>query len=210
MELFFHRVYDMADLVATAIESDRGELGLFDELDWNSPDVKGCLNRFSKTSLLAHCCFAIIKIYHLRAYRKDPEAFDEDHVQLTEEALRRYAIPFVSFRDFMISRFPSKEVEGASSPSISIEAHSEAELTAAIVAAVESGRKIGIERRDFRYALTERPDPDSDDALYLWVLEHEDETFSHLWNKMADEVFHLLFGNRSILLTFNSALAARV
>jgi hypothetical protein len=53
----------------------------------------------------------------------------------------------------------------------------------------------------------ERPDPDPDDALFLWVSEHEDETFSRLWEKMADEVFHLLFCNRSILLTFNAVLA---
>ena len=205
MELFFHRVYEMADLVATTVENDGGEFGLFEELDWSSPGVKGCLSRFSKTSLLAHCCFAIIRIYHLRAYRKDSEAFDEDHIQLTEEALGRYAIPFVSFRDFMIARFPPKDVGGLG-PSISIEAHSEAELTAALAAAVESGKKIVVHRRESEYVVTDRPDPDPDDALNLWLREHED-TFSHLWEKMADEVFHLLFGNRSILLIFNSALA---
>jgi hypothetical protein len=124
MELFSYRVYEMADLVATTIENDRGEFGLFDEQDWNWPGVKGCLNRFSKTSLLAHCCFAIIRIYHLRAYRKDPEAFDGDHIQLTEEALRRYAIPFVSFRDFMISRFPPSGAphgEGAPGAGVGLE-----------------------------------------------------------------------------------------
>jgi hypothetical protein len=46
-----------------------------------------------------------------------------------------------------------------------------------------------------------------DDAIYSWVLEQEEHTFLPLWEKMADEVFHLLFGNRDFLLTFNVNLA---
>jgi hypothetical protein len=45
------------------------------------------------------------------------------------------------------------------------------------------------------------------DALYPWMLEQEEEAFGLLWEKMTDEVFHLLFGNRSFLLNFNLQLA---
>jgi hypothetical protein len=144
MKLFFHRIYEMADLVATTIENVGAfEGGFFDELDWTSPSVRECVNRFSKTSLLAHCCFIIIRQYHLRAYRKEPEVFDEDHLQLTEEALQRYDIPFVPFREFTSRRFPPKGVEAVDlNSSVGIEAHNEKELIAALTAAHESGRKL--------------------------------------------------------------------
>ena len=56
-------------------------------------------------------------------------------------------------------------------------------------------------RRDFPHA----DDDVRQDALYPWMLEQE-EAFTLLWARMADEVFHLLFGNRSFLLNFNLAL----
>jgi hypothetical protein len=42
MEVLFHRVYEMADLMVALVDV----CGAFDELDWNSPDVSGCLNKF--------------------------------------------------------------------------------------------------------------------------------------------------------------------
>jgi HNH endonuclease len=44
--------------------------------------------------------------------------------------------------------------------------------------------------------------------LHSWMVSQEEEAFSTLWERMADEVFHLLFGNRGFLLTFNVELAA--
>lgn len=42
--------------------------------------------------------------------------------------------------------------------------------------------------------------------FHLWFLSQEDK-FELLWEKMTEEVFHLLFANRSFLLNFNIALA---
>src|SRR5262245_45244632 len=135
MEFFFHRVYEMADLVATTIEN---EAGVFDELDWSSPDITRCLSRFSKTSLLGHFCFAIIRRYHVRAYRKDPEIFDECHIQLTEEALARWRIPFTPFKEFLRRTFTQQEIDDPDSGSSVISrAHNQTELTAAMLAALE-------------------------------------------------------------------------
>jgi len=50
---------------------------------------------------------------------------------------------------------------------------------------------------------------EGEDCFYEWFLAHEDQ-FEELWEKMTDEVFHLLFGNRAFLLKFNVALAAYI
>lgn len=42
--------------------------------------------------------------------------------------------------------------------------------------------------------------------FYLWFL-HQEDGFSELWGFITEEVFHLLFSNRHILLTFNDSLA---
>jgi hypothetical protein len=47
---------------------------------------------------------------------------------------------------------------------------------------------------------------EDDDWFYKWFLSQE-EQFEQLWEKLTDEVFHLLFANRTFLLTFNQALA---
>jgi hypothetical protein len=44
------------------------------------------------------------------------------------------------------------------------------------------------------------------DALFPWM-DEQDEAFSGLWSKVADEVVHVLFSNRSFLLNFNTELA---
>jgi hypothetical protein len=46
------------------------------------------------------------------------------------------------------------------------------------------------------------------DYLHSWMASQEEDTFASLWNRMTDEVFHLLFGNREFLLNFNLQLAA--
>lgn len=43
--------------------------------------------------------------------------------------------------------------------------------------------------------------------FYMWFQYHED-SFELLWKKITEEVFHLLFSNRSFLLTFNNSLAS--
>jgi hypothetical protein len=154
MELLFHRVYEMADLIAARVDI----CGAFDELDWDSPGVSGCLKKFSKTSLLAHFCYALIRIHDLGTARKDPEDLD---VEDLESALSNYSIPFLPFKEFV--------------------------------------------RRDF-------PDQQEDDYIELellhpWMLAQEADAFGRLWEKMTDEVFHLLFGNRGFLLAFNLQLA---
>jgi hypothetical protein len=45
-----------------------------------------------------------------------------------------------------------------------------------------------------------------DYPFHKWFLSQE-EAFHTLWEKMTDEAFHLLFGNRSFLLKFNVAVA---
>jgi hypothetical protein len=84
MELLFHRVYEMADLMGRII-GDHDNLFVFDELDWGSPSVSGCLGKFSKTSLLAYLCFAFISIHDLQTARKDPE---DMNVEALEGALQ--------------------------------------------------------------------------------------------------------------------------
>ena len=42
--------------------------------------------------------------------------------------------------------------------------------------------------------------------FYQWFLTQE-RSFEELWEKLTDEAFHLLFGNRSFLLKFNRAVA---
>ena len=42
--------------------------------------------------------------------------------------------------------------------------------------------------------------------FYQWFLTQE-PSFEELWEKLSDEAFHLLFGNRSFLLKFNRAVA---
>lgn len=42
--------------------------------------------------------------------------------------------------------------------------------------------------------------------FYRWFVSQE-EQFELLWEKLADEVFHLLFANRAFLLRFNQSLA---
>ena len=44
--------------------------------------------------------------------------------------------------------------------------------------------------------------------LHSWMASQEEEAFGSLWNRMTDEVCHLLFGNREFLLNFNLQLAA--
>ena len=43
--------------------------------------------------------------------------------------------------------------------------------------------------------------------FYSWFLYHE-ESFTLLWEKITDEVFHLLFANRGFLLNFNKSLSS--
>ena len=47
---------------------------------------------------------------------------------------------------------------------------------------------------------------DEYEHFYLWFLYHEN-SFALLWEKITDEVFHLLFANRGFLLVFNNSLA---
>lgn len=46
----------------------------------------------------------------------------------------------------------------------------------------------------------------ADDPFYQWFLSQE-ASFEHLWEKLTDESFHILFANRSFLLKFNRAVA---
>ena len=47
---------------------------------------------------------------------------------------------------------------------------------------------------------------DENEHFYKWFLYHED-SFEILWEKITDEVFHLLYANRSFLLVFNKSLS---
>ncbi|HEX2907840.1 MAG TPA: HNH endonuclease [Phototrophicaceae bacterium] len=49
-------------------------------------------------------------------------------------------------------------------------------------------------------------DTDANDPFYEWFVCNEDG-FELLWEKITEEVFHILFGNRTFLLQFNLALA---
>ncbi len=50
-------------------------------------------------------------------------------------------------------------------------------------------------------------DYDENEHFYLWFLYHE-ESFTLLWEKITDEVCHLLFANRGFLLIFNKSLSS--
>lgn len=153
MELEFHRVYKMADHIAEVVDDDTYG---FNEIDWECLEVSGCLTRFTKTSILGHFCFAMIRLHDLWLARKSPESLD---VKDLEEGLQNYHIPFLTFADFIRQEFPEEQ------------------------------------------------DCDSElDHMHDWMRAQEDN-FSLLWEKMTDEVVHLLFGNRNFLLNFNLALA---
>lgn len=47
---------------------------------------------------------------------------------------------------------------------------------------------------------------EDDFVFHNWFTQHEVQ-FEQLWDKITDEVFHLLFANRAFLLTFNESLA---
>jgi hypothetical protein len=57
-----------------------------------------------------------------------------------------------------------------------------------------------------RYCSTLEPVGEDDLLFRRWFLSHE-HAFEQLWNAQTDEVFHLLFANRSFLLRFNQSLA---
>lgn len=47
---------------------------------------------------------------------------------------------------------------------------------------------------------------DFSSVFYSWFIQ-EEERFEELWNVVTDEVFHLLFANRSFLIAFNEGIA---
>ena len=157
MELLFHRVYEMADLMGRII-GDHDNPVAFEELDWDSPSVSCCLEKFSKTSILGYFCFAFISIHDLQTARKDPE---DMNVEALEGALKNYGIPFIALEDFISREFP--------------------------------------DQKDDDYI--------EDEAIHSWIVAQEQAAFGSLWEKMTEEVFHLLFGNRGFLLKFNLQLA---
>jgi hypothetical protein len=150
MELLFHRVYEVAEMMAEVVVSDSDP---FEELDWESPAINECLNKFSRTSLLGHFCFKHLSLFESRRFRKDPETVNIESIQL---AFQRYAVHTMPFEDFLRSKFPEEK--------------------------------------------------DEQEAFHPWMLDQEN-AFEQLWNRMTDEVFHILFGNRGFLLNFNLALA---
>lgn len=66
----------------------------------------------------------------------------------------------------------------------------------------------GIEYRPREAFDPERPlsENDSDDPFCRWFY-YQNQSFEILWEKITDEVFHLIFANRAFLLQFNLALA---
>ncbi|HEU0178695.1 MAG TPA: HNH endonuclease [Blastocatellia bacterium] len=58
------------------------------------------------------------------------------------------------------------------------------------------------------YCSLKVPDEDDDpsDDFYNWHLSQK-EAFYEMWEKMTEEVFYLLFGNRAFLLKFNLAVS---
>src|SRR5437868_8985810 len=107
MELLFHRVYEMADWMASLVNACDDSVGwAFEELDWDSPAVSGSLKKFTKTSILAHFCFVHIRLHDLRTARKEPENLEVDNL---EAALKSYGIQFISFKDFMAREFSEQQ-----------------------------------------------------------------------------------------------------
>jgi hypothetical protein len=154
MEFLFHRVYAMADMVSAEVKDDF----VFREI-WGSPSVMRCLRAFSKVSVLAYFCFEAIRLYDSSIALKEPESLE---VADLEAALEGYAIPFVSFREFMCQNHPEEQDD---------------------------------EYIELNY-------------LHAWMISQEDTAFAGLWERMTEEVFHLLFGNRGFLLDFNVQLAS--
>jgi hypothetical protein len=105
MELLFHRVYEVAEIMAEVIISDYDPFG---ELDWDSADISACLQKFSKTSLLAYFCFSHLAIYERRMFRKDPETVKVESIQ---QAFQRHGIPYIPYEEFMRRNVPEGEDE---------------------------------------------------------------------------------------------------
>jgi hypothetical protein len=64
--------------------------------------------------------------------------------------------------------------------------------------------------RNFRSRLPpEEVPPHAEDPFYQWF-QSQEASFELLWEKLTDETFHLLFGNRAFLLKFNLAVSRYV
>jgi len=69
-------------------------------------------------------------------------------------------------------------------------------------------RKYGINFLPYsEYLLLNKIELSDDDYLFLPWFNSQEKNFEQLWEKITDEVFHLLFSNRTFLLRFNKSLA---
>ena len=64
----------------------------------------------------------------------------------------------------------------------------------------------GISVEPFRQYIAELDTKENNNLFYAWFLLNEAK-FELLWEKITEEVFHVLFANRAFLLKFNSSLA---
>lgn len=69
-------------------------------------------------------------------------------------------------------------------------------------------RDYGVELLPFNDFLKTLSDDDPEDGggVFLAWVESQEAAFATLWERVTDEVFHILFGNRAFLLSFNEAL----
>lgn len=66
--------------------------------------------------------------------------------------------------------------------------------------------KFCLQKYNVEFSLKGFCDRIQDEWFYSWFLDQW-EYFNELWERITDEVFHLLFGNRGFLLIFNRSLA---
>jgi hypothetical protein len=155
--LTLHAVYRTAALVESSLDDDWA----LAEVDWDAPEVRLCLGRFCRTSLLKYYIWAVVRVCESTKYRELSCLSEENE---TEEAAKRIEY---TLRAHRISHEPWKGF------------------------ALRRGRSKG-----------ELPG----EVLYAWF-EAELDAFSEMWNRLTDEVFHILFGNRRFLLRFNESVA---
>jgi hypothetical protein len=68
-------------------------------------------------------------------------------------------------------------------------------------------RAYSVDHLPYSEYLTTNVSDSADDFPFRQWFHSQEENFELLWEKMTDEVFHLLFANRAFLLQFNQSLA---
>jgi hypothetical protein len=83
---------------AALIEEVVDEEFLFEELEWNSEEISGCLRKYSKITILHFFIYYSIAIHYRRHYRKNNDLIEESDISKLEQNFRAYGIHIPAFK----------------------------------------------------------------------------------------------------------------